>query len=77
MYVFARSASVPGMAIAVSVLKTMHWRDEQEFNEPDVVRWKEASKRAFPLQGILLKYEVGVPIMFSLIHAIKYKMSPL
>ena len=46
----------------------MHWKDKQEFNESDVVRWKEALKRALPLQGIFIKYEVGVPIV-SLIHA--------
>ena len=30
------------VATTASVLKSM--RDEQEFNEPDVVRWKEALK---------------------------------
>ena len=40
------------MAISVSVLKSMHWRDKQEFHESNVVRWKEVIKRALPLKGI-------------------------
>ena len=44
-------------------MPVLKWRGKQEFNESDVVRWKEALKRALPLLGILLKYEVGVPII--------------
>ena len=50
------------------VPKSMHWKDKQEFHKSDIVRWKEALKRALPLRGMRCMY---VAVMFSPIHAEK------